>query len=606
MAESARESGASERRPLCAADACAAAEVEEGAREKDLFLHPPLDWLPASPLWRPVSEDVAQILRDAAANAREDVPMLVISGPGVLWAGRATLLLWSSFVVLPFLMYHIMQCPQPGMYAQPPTWSLAMLLPILLGCEWMESKVLSYVLPIQLKATTRFRWLGGKIDFTSYPYFIWRTTMMWLSTVGKASILFSGIFTAKVLKTEACPGSDTVETIWFQTLRQSLLAYVPGMHDRLPSFVIVTWFAWALMLLQPLHAILHCMPIGSTKDELQLIFDAAASRVDRDVFVEALRSKLLELGMKQATLDRLSVVISEEPGGGRTAEMSGSHLDIQELGVTLSGCTVAVLGSVGSVPKGQGVLRHLLLAMRFFRAVCTAWPCTSGSFRVDYTVPGSMAETRKCVFEYQTVMDPHQNHGTALQILASATRMAPVVFQDFTYAQHRMSRHLEQRRGAYKFRYLHLAHHQLESGIYQFCMVGLLECAMQLNLQLSLHAVTRTALKVDHMDKLAILSVGFCFIMQLAKLGSALAIRRVYNNVHSHIMDPGSKDHLTLDHALEQYTFSQITRKYWQFRVYVTLMLLFLAYALLKIYAYFACRDHLVNITGCVVVDFGK
>jgi hypothetical protein len=222
------------------------------------------------------------------------------------------------------------------------------------------------------------------------------------------------------------------------------------------------------------------------------------------------------------------------------------------------------------------------------------------ALNVDYKLVGSMDEARNSCYEYETPLDVHQNHGTALMTLADAGRMVSVTFQDSAYAKKKFRMNLfSQTVADYKFRCLHLAHHQLAHSLGSFAFVAVMETVVQLNLQVSLNGILAAA-SHSCFDHMTMLSIGLNTVVLLLKLSNAVATRQWYLDVERHIKPNGR---LYSEGGAEANLISEI-RLFWKiFKWCVCLYILGFIYAIAKVVGFYNCPSHMWNLSGCVLLD---
>jgi len=237
-------------------------------------------------------------------------------------------------------------------------------------------------------------------------------------------------------------------------------------------------------------------------------------------------------------------------------------------------------------------------------------------FPVEYEVPKSMgfADTKGKHFQYATFWDPCQNHGAAVNLMADAGRMAALTFQDHKFAEVKMeTMALEILHGTAKsdtkFNYLHIATHQLGHQIGSFLMVGLLECAFQVNVQISFMGILSKVANDNCLELMTGMAIGLNVLKMSEKLVAAHDVRKLLSKLKAEVatwrpeVDDIPAD-LDDEDGIEQNRIEREWRNVkWQekqFYVYAVLYFLALSYAGCKLIAYTVCEDHMFNVTGCV------
>jgi len=224
---------------------------------------------------------------------------------------------------------------------------------------------------------------------------------------------------------------------------------------------------------------------------------------------------------------------------------------------------------------------------------------------VDYVVPENMKISRRKTFEFRTMLDPQQNHGSACQMLSAATRMEAITYQDNTYSDVKMIIARGKADGDnppddQHWRYLHLAKAKIAHGISQFLLVGVLEASLQLNVQVSLVGIQSVIKKKLVADNATFLSISLNVMLLCMKFLTAVDIRRVYNEVLEYEWTRTRRSTDLRWKKKEEDELSRIQRAYERFLIYVVIFALLIAYAVAKLIALTQCDHYMFNLAGCV------
>lgn len=111
--------------------------------------------------------------------------------------------------------------------------------------------------------------------------------------------------------------------------------------------------------------------------------------------------------------------------------------------------------------------------------------------------PAIQEGTAKVANEYRTCLDSRQNHGAALMSIAEVARMPSVTYMNKTYALAKFEHNMRTQQATNNvegvLNGLHHAQHLLSQNVYRTIGMGFLESSFQLNLQISLLALSRAA-----------------------------------------------------------------------------------------------------------------
>jgi hypothetical protein len=190
--------------------------------------------------------EAARVCDKKAARAMDFI------GPAVVAGMQANGVVWCLFIVYPWILLAVTQCPQSeGSIAIVPLWAVAASFPCLLVASWLEMRVSRFVLPVYAKTIMDGpTFLGGKLSF--WP---WAILMISLSTLARMDFVTKSVFVAKALRTSWC--STELEQQWHSVFSNS---YVPFM-SAVP-FWLAAVILWLLMCFQALYVLAHVARIG--------------------------------------------------------------------------------------------------------------------------------------------------------------------------------------------------------------------------------------------------------------------------------------------------------------------------------------------------------
>eukprot|EP00928_Gymnodinium_smaydae_P072953 TRINITY_DN56226_c0_g1_i1.p1 TRINITY_DN56226_c0_g1~~TRINITY_DN56226_c0_g1_i1.p1 ORF type:complete len:486 (-),score=52.05 TRINITY_DN56226_c0_g1_i1:194-1597(-) len=247
------------------------------------------------------------------------------------------------------------------------------------------------------------------------------------------------------------------------------------------------------------------------------------------------------------------------------------------------------------------VVAWLLMLPQFVWSIMASVPLNP--FAVSYTV----SDDRSSVFSYSTILDTGTNHGAAFQSAATGARMAAVTYLDDSYVPAKMRYHLEGRYSSeWRVKYLQLLRHAISKGLFTFLCVGVLECGLQLNLQISLlgmnKAISKKETGTGNIDMETFVSIVFSLLTALKKLIDAkrLYSLRVTMMLRMHELTSGEKD--SEEQKKIQALIRVINKRYLRLSVYVVAYVFLVGYAAIKLYYTYQCPEGLWNVGGCVVV----
>jgi len=183
-------------------------------------------------------------------------------GLAVPWAFLSTIVLWVFYASFPLFAVHTARCSSPcGSLAQVPKWLLVVYFPTLaiqLAIEWM---VLRHTIVAHTMRTAPFRLVSMPLRYEA-----WLLVAFALTILGHTDITSTGVVLAEAAKTGWCAvgalGNErTIPEIWRKLVDASLWRNFPGASD----FTIVVCVSWALLLLQPAHAMLMALPLAKMR-----------------------------------------------------------------------------------------------------------------------------------------------------------------------------------------------------------------------------------------------------------------------------------------------------------------------------------------------------
>jgi len=207
----------------------------------------PLQWLPSYAY----DSETAQKLRER----HQCSPYSALATPDEVF-GRgeytriqrsALAILWSFFLVSPWIGMTFAQCPSHGQgFAQVPTW-LTQAYALLVAFHFAhEFYLLRRVLPCQVAILGPFTVMGMKM-----PFSLWFAFAASLSMVMHLDVATNALFLAKAWKTDHCKingDSSGTTRMWAQTMASSSLAGIPLVSEMSISNLALA--CWLLQLLQ--------------------------------------------------------------------------------------------------------------------------------------------------------------------------------------------------------------------------------------------------------------------------------------------------------------------------------------------------------------------
>mmetsp|Transcript_33759 Transcript_33759/g.93271 ORF Transcript_33759/g.93271 Transcript_33759/m.93271 type:complete len:469 (-) Transcript_33759:133-1539(-) len=232
------------------------------------------------------------------------------------------------------------------------------------------------------------------------------------------------------------------------------------------------------------------------------------------------------------------------------------------------------------------LVSYLLVLVQplFAIAYCTPWPLNQG---VDYSV-GEDSPARKFVLQYTTLYSRvDTNHGMAVQVAASMSRMEAVSFQNQVYTNSRMDRWANSRVTDWEVHYLSLSQSQLHVAIAKFICVGLAQNAIQTNVQTTLVGANYDA--TGSLDLQMLFSVIMCLTGTLGDFPDALEVLSIVAKALKGLVDVDRAS----PKAAELY--SRIQWALLRFLLYLAVYLAVTLWSVLKLVAIFACPHHLWN-----------
>jgi len=151
----------------------------------------------------------------------------------------------------------------------------------------------------------------------------------------------------------------------------------------------------------------------------------------------------------------------------------------------------------------------------------------------------------------------------------------------------------------WEFNYLTLATVELSRATAKFWLVGVLQTAIQINLQLSLAALGAYATGV--IDFQIVTSVVLSIVCYLPDFPEALGILKLGHEAWRsipraqclEIEDKEYRDKVLVERKL-------FMRKLVRLHLYVMLYAMVLLYAMYKLVGLYTCPNYLINVTGCV------
>merc|ERR1719468_1064886 len=205
---------------------------------------------------------------------------------------------------------------------------------------------------------------------------------------------------------------------------------------------------------------------------------------------------------------------------------------------------------------------------------------------------------------YQTLHDyterSHSCHGSALFALAASNRMATVYALEHEYAQSKARYYLDHGKHGPAFG---LAKRMLNADLSRLVLNGIFETGLQLNLQISLLAMTALEQKQDMHDEalgfrfgITVVSKTMLFSIVVGSLNSAILAKK---NISTVLWAIGVLQEFRGKPELRQILL-------WKVRFLIFALLIHILIGcnnLLKLIAVFKCKQCLWNVSGCAVIE---
>jgi len=212
--------------------------------------------------------------------------------------------------------------------------------------------------------------------------------------------------------------------------------------------------------------------------------------------------------------------------------------------------------------------------------------------------------------EYKTIYFQRSpvSHGSVLQILAETARLEGVTFQDLTCIELAVKDLIERLHCSpnlnYELKILQKIHAKQARLTMRFFFVAVLQTLLQLNVQMSMMAVSRVV--TGNTDKQLLLSI-FLTIVPAAFMDfpdtvtAGLKIWNFLQDEHS-IFRELKEEEREQNRELVSECEAQRLLCYWVFVRYCVFMVVYivlLVFTIMKFFGFFLCRSHILNWTGC-------
>lgn len=197
-----------------------------------------------------------------------------VVGPAVRKVFAANVLLWSCYLVFPWLAYWpsrhlphaagLWRC-EGGNFASYNPLFLAIYMVLVLVLLIIELQALVFVLPPQVAIIGPFMKNFARKDWSFYIFTLGMTSM---SIVAHMDLASNALFLAKVLATNNCPDpmddSNTalggIELYWSHVWKKSFW------HIEPPKFQSTLVVVWVLLFFQLIYALLSSVPVSTEVD----------------------------------------------------------------------------------------------------------------------------------------------------------------------------------------------------------------------------------------------------------------------------------------------------------------------------------------------------
>jgi hypothetical protein len=229
---------------------------------------------------------------------------------------------------------------------------------------------------------------------------------------------------------------------------------------------------------------------------------------------------------------------------------------------------------------------------------------------IDYVIGADTME-KKIDLNYHTWHNQNSfaNHGAVLQVQASIARFEVVNFQDFEFTLKKMDLFkpgIAERDLDRTNKYLTLVRVQLERGVARFILIGLVQNALQANLQTTFVALNWDATRADYPDGQMLFSVIMCYLNSVLDLPDMISIfllcRKVLNEVNAEDLDertmpyPNVADSFRKRQKMPKVLYSELKYKGYRFIGQLIIYTMISFWTMYKLFGMYACPGRLINI----------
>eukprot|EP00927_Polykrikos_kofoidii_P069674 TRINITY_DN65247_c0_g1_i1.p1 TRINITY_DN65247_c0_g1~~TRINITY_DN65247_c0_g1_i1.p1 ORF type:complete len:487 (+),score=54.02 TRINITY_DN65247_c0_g1_i1:49-1509(+) len=209
-------------------------------------------------------KELASCDRVRSAMKGGPLPLTCTTGPAVKWGFLGLASYWSFVIVMPYLAYLKSSCPSTldsrgfAVCDDALLWGLFALM--VLGAIFIQYKCMSYIIPSQLAVTKKFYWFEC-ILFNRFPYAVFATAMSTLLVLALLDAMTNAEILGKAWKTRECHSYQEISHVWDKTLKESVFVrHLPWFIKDL-DFAQFVLLAYCFLFLQPLYALINCIPI---------------------------------------------------------------------------------------------------------------------------------------------------------------------------------------------------------------------------------------------------------------------------------------------------------------------------------------------------------
>eukprot|EP00811_Abedinium_folium_P024216 NODE_3399_length_2044_cov_7.410016.p1 GENE.NODE_3399_length_2044_cov_7.410016~~NODE_3399_length_2044_cov_7.410016.p1 ORF type:complete len:534 (+),score=85.26 NODE_3399_length_2044_cov_7.410016:138-1739(+) len=204
---------------------------------------------------------------------------------------------------------------------------------------------------------------------------------------------------------------------------------------------------------------------------------------------------------------------------------------------------------------------------------------------------------------YATSYDRYTHHGAVLVNIAEIAHFDGVTFADRNYTDKMMTEAIELHGHAWQSKYVDLAEVQIQRALARFILVGFVQNALQINVQMSLVAITKAAIDITDTSTLfSVCTSALCALGDIPDMVNVIVFGRHLLAISRHPDFMNSFEGNAREKSIVTTTNHSICRKLFIFTIFVLLYIASMTYSVAKFIAFFYCDSHLLGI-GCVIFN---